>query len=581
VIALALVLAGFAFGLYKFFIHDGSIINTTVPFQNSKVTRLTTTGNVRVATISPDGKLVAYMLNASLRESLWLKQVATNSNVQIALPPDLQDGKAENSGLTFSRDGNYIFLVSGQATGGSLYRMPVFGGVAKKIIEDVDTPVTLSPDDKRLAFVRYYPIPGETSLIVANADGTGEQRLASRKDDGFPLEGPVWSPDGKVIACAAKNSHGGDSYVTVVGVRVEDGAEKAFTSKRWAKVGRLAWLLDGSGLVMPAMDQGSAPFNQIWHLSYPKGEARRITNDLNDYGDVSLTGDSGSLVTVLSDQHSNIWIAPNGDSARAAQVSSNNSDGTEGIFWAPDGKIVYTSNVSGNEDLWIMKADGSGPKQLTADAGRNFAPSVSPDGRHILFLSDRARTVNLWRMEIDGTNPRQLLTGSDGGRPSYSPDGRWIIYIGSNSSGVGTIWKVSVDGGAPVQLTDSQSGKPAVSPDGTQIACGYFDEQTGWRIALVPFEGGKPTRMFDIPANMTYAGGIGRWTRDGRALTYIDTRGGVSNIWKLPLDGSPPQQLTDFKADRIFWFDWSHDGQRLALARGTVTSDVVMIKDFR
>jgi Tol biopolymer transport system component len=579
--ALVLVASGISLGWYWFASRNRPSVKPGAPFQTMKITRLTNNGKTNAAAVSPDGKLLVYVMEDAGQQSLWIRQLATNSTVQIALPSDLLRQKALYKGLTFSRDGNYIFLLSGDRTAGSLYRMPAFGGVAKKIIEDVDTPVTFSPDDKRLAFVRYYPIPGETSLIVANADGTGEQRLATRRDDGFPLEGPGWSPDGKVIACAARNSHGADSYATVVGVGVEDGAETPFTSQRWGDVGRLVWLLDGSGLLMPAMDRGSGPFKQIWHLSYPKGDARRITNDLNDYSDVSLTGDSSNLFTVSSDQHSNMWVAPNGDSARAIQVSSNNSDGAEGIFWAPNGKIVYTSNVSGNEDLWIMNADGSGQKQLTTETGRNFAPSVSPDGHYILFLSDRAGTQNVWRMEIDGTNPKQLLTGSEG-RPSYSPDGRWMVYVGSNSPGVATIWKVSVDGGTPVQLTDSQSGKPAISSDGKQIACGYFDNQTmDWRIALVPFEGGKPTRMFDIPASMTYAGGIARWTADGRALTYIGTRGGVSNIWRLRLDGSPPQQLTDFKVDRIFWFDWSHDDKQLALARGTVTNDVVLISNFK
>ena len=86
----------------------------------------------------------------------------------------------------------------------------------------------------------------------------------------------------------------------------------------------------------------------------------------------------------------------------------------------------------------------------------------------------------------------------------------------------------------------------------------------------MPFEGGAPVKTFDIPQT---AGWVFRWTANSRALTYIDTRSGVSNIWSLPLDGGKPTQLTDFKADQIFFFDWSSDGKQLAAARGLVTND--------
>jgi Tol biopolymer transport system component len=87
--------------------------------------------------------------------------------------------------------------------------------------------------------------------------------------------------------------------------------------------------------------------------------------------------------------------------------------------------------------------------------------------------------------------------------------------------------------------------------------------------------------VLDLPRlSFTSAPGL-RWTPDGRALTYIDTINGVSNIWSLPVDGGPPKQLTDFKTDQIFWFDFSRDGKQLAVSRGTQTSDVIVIRDFR
>ena len=69
------------------------------------------------------------------------------------------------------------------------------------------------------------------------------------------------------------------------------------------------------------------------------------------------------------------------------------------------------------------------------------------------------------------------------------------------------------------------------------------------------------------------------WSTDGRNVLYVDVRDGVSNIWAQPIDGSPPRQLTNFKSDLIFTFDLSMDGKQLALSRGTISNDVVLIAD--
>ncbi len=131
-----------------------------------------------------------------------------------------------------------------------------------------------------------------------------------------------------------------------------------------------------------------------------------------------------------------------------------------------------------------------------------------------------------------------------------------------------------------MQITHKNSLVPAISPDGKLIACYYLDERTT-KIVLIPFEGGEPSKTFDVSLPPgSFPNGV-RWTHDGRALTYVVNRGGVSNIWIQLLDGSPPRQLTDFKADRIFSFDWSPDGKWLALSRGPEQRDVVLMSDFK
>lgn len=225
----------------------------------------------------------------------------------------------------------------------------------------------------------------------------------------------------------------------------------------------------------------------------------------------------------------------------------------------------------------MMDADGGNKRQLTHD-GYNFRPSVSPDGRSIVFHSIRAGKYNIWRMDIDGSNPKQLTDGKFNNNPHLSPDGRWVVFQ-SWDSGVPSLWKVPIEGGDPVQLNDTRSNLPVISPDGKQIACFYWDEQANppHGVMIFPFEGGQPTKRFNIPS--TSDGFVLHWTPDGRALLYIDNR--LSNIWSQPVDGGKPSQLTNFQGDQIFNFAWSHDGKGLALARGRVAEDVVLITDLR
>jgi Tol biopolymer transport system component len=158
--------------------------------------------------------------------------------------------------------------------------------------------------------------------------------------------------------------------------------------------------------------------------------------------------------------------------------------------------------------------------------------------------------------------------------------GRGVVFRSARDAR-STVWKVSIDGGQPVPLTDKWTSNPTVSPDGSLVACWYGDAQSNTltKVAIIPFAGGDPVRVLDVPSSVNMTAGL-RCTSAGRALAYIDMINGVSNIWSLPLDGGKPVQLTDFKADQIFWFDFSRDGKQLALSRGTQASDVVLIRHF-
>ncbi|MEK6324041.1 MAG: protein kinase [Acidobacteriota bacterium] len=574
--AFVVVVTGVALGL-RYIWRSQSTSGSAEPFSKMRVTRLTNHGRAAQTAISPDGKYVVHVMGNAGQQSIWLRHIATGSDKEIV--PSVGRNYA---GLTFSHDGGYIYYQrAGGAVPNVLYQVAVLGGAPVKVIEDIDSAPTFSPDGKRFAFVRGYPPQGEAALMIANVDGTGEQKLASYDISNFFPSGntmrPAWSPDGEVIALGVPASDAQGSYRQLLVLRVKNEVATPLTSQRWSALGQFAWLADGSGFVVTASDQASGSPRQIWYVSYPDGLARPITNDVNDYFGLSLTEDSAVLATVQTERLSNIWVAPNGEASRATQITSNRSDGITGIAWAPDGRIVYGSNVSGNPDIWVMNADGSDPKQLTVHGSSDVTPSVCPDRRYIVFVSSRTGAQSIWRMDRDGGNPRQLSDGTLDDSPSCSPDGRWVVFT-SSKSGKQTLWKVPIDGGDAVQLLDFSSGRSVISPDGEQVAYTYTDQQSKrLKLAVMPFEGGAPTKTFEIPTPRQAI----RWAPDGRALTYIDARSGVSNLWSQPLDGGPPKQLTNFKSDQIFSHAWSSDGKQLMLARGTVTSDVVLMSNLK
>jgi Tol biopolymer transport system component len=231
-----------------------------------------------------------------------------------------------------------------------------------------------------------------------------------------------------------------------------------------------------------------------------------------------------------------------------------------------------------------MSADGTNGSQLTANTKNNFWPSVTPDGRFIVFQSDRTGAMHLWRMNIDGSNQKQLTFGTLERYPDCSPDSKWVVY-NSWESGKATVWKISIEGGTPEQITDVACFSPVVSRNGNLIACDSGKSSPSQRL-IIPSAGGKPVKMLDVPPG---ARGFPLWTSDGKALTYlVDTREGVTNIWSQTIDGSPPKQLTNFKPDQkaassgMGPYAWSQDGKQLAFARDPGNlSDVVLIRDLR
>jgi Tol biopolymer transport system component/predicted Ser/Thr protein kinase len=551
--------------------------------QGMTISRITQSGNAVNVAISPDGRYVVYALREGEKQSLNVRQVATGSDVQV-LPPD----EVVIWGLTFSPDANYIDFVRSEKNNPVntyLYRMPVLGGTPRLVMQaGMDFSTSYSPNGAQIAFLRVRSDGGHIDVLIANADGSNERILATRPYLDLFTWGTAWSPDGKTVAVTT--SEPGKGLRSVLwAISAGDGSVREIYSSP-GFIGRPRWLPDGSGLLAPIGKIDQVLHGQLWFIPFPKGQARRLTNDLMDYQlcCLDLTHDGNTLVDTEVTRVSDLWLAPARDTAKAKQVTPRGS--AVGRFsWMPDGRIAF---ASGDGNLLSLNPDGSGRTQLTSNDRAGWDPSVCGDGRYIVYSAYQEQKVGIWRMDVDGSNPIRIADETVAMSPQCSPDGKWVIYLRGPSW---TPMRVIITG---KKLPEALGQSPATgvgdvlafSPDGKLIAYVASPpvENTSSpsasqpnQLKVIAFDGGAPLHQFDWPGSA----GQPRWAPGGEAVDYVLTRNGVSNIWQRDLTGGPPKQITNFESGQIFDFDWSRNGQQLALTRGSESSDVVLISNFR
>jgi len=583
------ILSALGFGVYQFVNRRGEK-ETIAPIEQVRFQRLTDGGDVIYPTISPDGELLAYVRLGEEQGSVWVKQIATGSEFQ-TLPPSRNGYRS----LAFSPDRQYLFFRD-QENPGAIYQTPIFGGAPKKVADDVWSDFSVSPDGRRLAFIRRDSARSSQSLILSNIDGGGARELKARQSPQEYDEGaPAWSPDGLKLVVAA-----GLERQVLLTVDVSTGEERELRTPRWRTITKALWTPNGEHLIFSARATNE-PTSQLWMLTYPDGPVRRLTNDLEYYFWISLSADGRKLVTRQQRIISHLWLLPDGDvkKARQSTFGVRNFDGYHGLAWTPDGKIVFSALADNVTDLYSMNPDGSNRVQLTANAGQDNAyPAVSSDGRHIVFTSNRTGSSQIWRMDIDGRNQKQLTFGvgqkddgqkNEGQKDSaqfaaLSPDGREVFFI-KRGAGPAAIWKISIEGATPVPVSRlngaTAEGFLSVSPDGKWLAYHHVSagqkprEERTLRIGVLPTEGGAEPKLFDLPMRRP----ITQWGADSTAFDYAAGPFNSSSLWRQPTGGGGPQKLCDLP-DRIFNLAWSRDGKTLAVSRGRQQGDALLITNL-
>jgi Tol biopolymer transport system component len=533
------------------------------------MTRLTQLGNVTGCTnISPDGKYVTYCTSEGPRGTLYLRQVAAAAAVKVS---ELTSASVTT---TFSPDGNFVYLSEPRG----LFEVPVLGGEPRRILSDLLGPVSISPDGKQMAFLRMYAETREVAVLVTNLDGGGERRVWTGKwGVDSPNFGVSWSPDAEQLAFGLVRRDKSGLHATLGKVDIATGQTSLLTDERWDVIHRLVWLPDGSGLVFAAASSGSRN-TQLWFLSLPDGKARRITNDLNEYQSFSIgvTGDSQTIAAARIEQQSTVHTSTmTGDEVEPFSVGAG-PDGASGVEWLPDGRLVYSSTAAGGPAVMVAER-GKPPRTLTAKDDSPSLIEVSPDGRHIVFSIPIGEAQNIFRLDVESGERIQLTRGANQDwYPMYTPDGAWVVFT-RLEEGRFVLWKVPAAGGEATRLTGEGSYLGMdVAQDGKTVLAGSGDRP---QVVLVRVADGGVEKVLDKPRSLEWW--RLRFSPDSRSLVYARTEAGVSNLWTLPLNGGPPQQLTQFSVGRIFSFDFSPDGKRIAMGRGALSGDVVLIKNFK
>jgi len=556
---------GMGIGLGYGFLRNARLDRVTVPLS---VSRLTATGDILSAAISPDGRYVAYLRSAEGVRSIWLKQPNIEGDIQL-----VNCGQDRCGGVTFSPDGGMLYFTrrAAQTPDGPLYRIPVLGSTPEPVFSGISGAPAFSPDGKRVAFVRSTRAShGQDVLFTRALSGGGEREVARYPAPGIRHAAVVWTSDGKRLVYVALGK--------LTSIAASGGQATPFPDQGWSKLEDIAASpYAGAEILVAGSRLGTSSPVQIFRVSVPGGDAWQLTHDGNSLTSVHGAA-SGDLVVLQEDLPRSIQVVRNGV---AAPVMNGERQDIGGVSWTPDGRILFASRAAANErsDLWVVNPDGSGRQRITHSTGSvYYYDAVMPRSGDFVIatvwsLGDKA---NIWRLNVAAGTTQRLTYGEQDFPATLSPDDKWVVYK-SVQSDKPVVMKVPSEGGVASQVTTYACDYPVVSPDGRWIACLSPSEPSKViEILIVPFEGGPPAKRLPLPSTTKLDVGLA-WTPNGGAVSFVNRVNGVGNVWSQPLSGRSPYPETRFSSQETFHFNWSRDG-RLVLARGENTTDVMLVR---
>lgn len=555
--------------------------------QNANVSvkseRITNRGRTVRSALSPNENLIAYALEENGEQAIYLYRAdaVEAEKTKILLPP----ANRKTSGMTFAPDGKSLYVAarSGDEAVNTLYKISLAenGSAPQNILADIENAPDISPDGKQIAFLRLSNDDTHEEIIIADADGQNERLLYERRMPEYipHLTQPVFSPDGKKILLAGGVYNADKQELYPFLIDAKTGKAEKFFAEPWEEIWHLDWLPDMSGFVFSGRENRTYDNKQLWRVSYPSGEIKRLTEDYKDYYGVSVSTAGGKthLSTIVLNRVAQIWKTNVDDkNFQPVSVTSEGNYGL-GLSQSADGKIFVGSTNDGNPDIWSLEKDGSNLKQLTFANRLDQNPKVTADGQTIVFSSERTGIKTLWRMNADGSDQKPILERATNDNFALAPDGKNVFYY-SYFENKGALWRVGLGGENREKIIDGRFEAPAVSHDGKRIAAVYKkDEEAKYQIAVFDLADKNSVRFIKPLDGNALPGDI-YWKKDGTSLVYILSQKGIGNLWQQSIDEpETKKQLTFFTSSRLFHFAFSSDEKEVICARGLVEGYLVLM----
>ncbi len=541
------------------------------------------TGHILYSVVSPNGQLVANVIGETgANQSITLHRLGgRTADDGIVLPPAAQ----RIAGMTFSPNSRSLYIVTKASASdfGKLVRVPAVESGPNQpedVLEDIDGPVSFSPDGKEFAFVRFAQQPNSYRhelVVVSTADPSRVRVLTTKQ--GLENLGirVAWSEEGDVIASvvyAPAASGAIEARIDLVPVDSKS-KERVIPMSGYESIGNIAWLNRGRDLIAAMSPHGERIDQaQIRTVSVASGVVRRVTDGSAGYRGVSVSADHSRLVSVRLQENPRIWLAPSGNWSEGAAMAAQMEPAGD-LTWTLDGQVVFSSSHEGRLDLWLGDPKNSDPKPLTTSTYTDRSPAWIPGTQSLVFSSNRTGAYSLWRFDVPEGRYQQLTQGKYDDQPTVSPDGKQIVYT-AWLSGRPELWRVATAGDQPQRLTTMQTRSPQHSPDGSQLLCeAKSDSPNGeWHfVFLSPTDGAV---LKEIPASAIPVSARTRWMPGGKTLAFVRNQSGVSNLWTYDPETGKTSRLTDFREDLIMNFAWSFDGRQVAFIRGSLISDAFL-----
>ena len=552
------------------------------PQEPLEILTLTFSGKDFSPAVSPDGKLIAFRSDRDGKPRIWLKQLASGDEIVLSSGPDDYP--------RFSADSSAIFFIRRQGINTSLYRIPVFGGEERKILDDVQS-ADSSPQGEKITFLRWKS--GDSSLFTANVDGTGVELIT--RIEKIQVQFPRWSPDGNRII-ATRNWAGNAINLDAILIVDRKTKEKRWIRSTWPTTA--VWISSNQILYgVPRSVSGSSRMAGTIVLQDINTEKIQKLFWFSSCGDVLDKLDQHTLLLQSTSRRQNlrqIYLAE--PQATGRWFTHGNSTDRQPVY-SPDGKsILYSSIGGGNLDLMEITVETGAAKRITEDAADDWDPVYTRDGKHILWSSDRDGHFEIWMANSDGSGSRRISSdGMDAENPTMTLDQRWIVYNSYNPEKIG-IWKIQPDGSGATRLFTGLTQQPEVSPDGKLIAYTWYKQSVADATAyihVIEVETGKPI-PFEVKLKRgtkkqtTLAGSLGRcrWMPDGKSLAYIDSneKGDLGIYLQDFIPGKDTfatrRAVAGFDPDKhTETFGVSPDGKSIILAEVEILSSLVRVEN--